>query len=226
MTIGKPGVAGSGNEAFDRPTGVAVLPDGTIFVTDGHGKNDRIVKFAKDGTFVKAFGHHGSGRRVRPTARHQLRFCGTALRGRSQQQPRQILDQDGKFIASWKQFGHPSGIYIKNDILYVSDSHSNAKLGNANGRGIYIGSVKDGKVTAFIPDPDGDQADVNRIRSVGHRRGRSGETCMPPTSAAITSAMHEEVSIDGERPGRPASLAPRSDRGPRFLSGPVPVISS
>ena len=30
-------------------------------------------------------------------------------------------------------------------------------------RGIYVGSTKDGKVTAFIPDPDLDEADVNRI---------------------------------------------------------------
>jgi 6-bladed beta-propeller len=164
MTIGKPGVVGSGPEAFDRPTGVAVVPDGTIFVTDGHGKNDRIVKFSKDGTFVKAFGHHGSG----PGEFDQPHDINFDSQGRLYVADRnnnrvQVLDQDGKFIASWKQFGRPSGIYIKNDILYVSDSHSNAKLGNANGRGIYIGSVKDGKVTAFIPDPDADQADVNRI---------------------------------------------------------------
>jgi DNA-binding beta-propeller fold protein YncE len=164
LTLGKPGVAGSGNDVFDRPTGVAVLPDGTIFVSDGHGRNDRVMKFAKDGTFIKSFGRHGSG----PGEFDQPHDINFDSQGRVFVADRnnnrvQILDREGNFIASWKQFGRPSGIYIKNDVLYVSDSHSNSKLGNANGRGIYVGSARDGKVTAFIPDPDGDQADVNRI---------------------------------------------------------------
>jgi len=37
----------------------------------------------------------------------------------------EIFDQDGKFIAEWKQFGRPSGLFIdKNDILYCTDSES------------------------------------------------------------------------------------------------------
>ena len=36
MTIGTPGVAGTGPVTFDRPTGVAIAPNGDIFVSDGH----------------------------------------------------------------------------------------------------------------------------------------------------------------------------------------------
>jgi hypothetical protein len=36
MTLGKEGVGGSGTDTFDWPTGVAVAPDGEIFVSDGH----------------------------------------------------------------------------------------------------------------------------------------------------------------------------------------------
>src|SRR5262249_39456019 len=67
----------------------------------------------------------------------------------------QILDQDGGFIAEWKQFGRPSGIYIdKNDVLYVADSESD-DVRNPGGmkRGIRVGSARDGKVTSLIPDP-------------------------------------------------------------------------
>ena len=67
------------------------------------------------------------------------------------------MDQDGKFIDQWPQFSRPSGVYIdKNDILYVADSESMSVSRNHDGwkRGIRIGSTKDGKVTAFIPDPD------------------------------------------------------------------------
>ena len=41
MTLGKRGVAGNGLDTFDQPSGVAVAANGDIFVTDGHGKNDR-----------------------------------------------------------------------------------------------------------------------------------------------------------------------------------------
>ena len=64
----------------------------------------------------------------------------------------QIFDQDGKFIAEWKQFGRPSGIFIDaNDTLYVADHQSNAKINPGIKRGIYIGSARDGTVRAFIP---------------------------------------------------------------------------
>ena len=43
---------------FDQPTDVVVTPDGDIFVTDSHrnGKNNRVVRFTKQGTFVKEWG--------------------------------------------------------------------------------------------------------------------------------------------------------------------------
>src|SRR5262249_47059435 len=53
MTLGKEGVAGAGPDAFDRPTSVAVAPNGDVFVSDGHAPNKygtgRVVKFSKDG---------------------------------------------------------------------------------------------------------------------------------------------------------------------------------
>jgi DNA-binding beta-propeller fold protein YncE len=63
MTLGKAGVSGSGADLFDQPTDVVVAADGTIFVTDSHrnGKNNRVVKFTKDGKFIKEWGKKGSG---------------------------------------------------------------------------------------------------------------------------------------------------------------------
>jgi len=70
----------------------------------------------------------------------------------------QIFSQDGEHIATWTQFGRPSGLFIdKNDILYSTDSESNARRNAGWKRGIRIGSAKDGFVTAFIPDPEPDQ---------------------------------------------------------------------
>ena len=60
----------------------------------------------------------------------------------------------------------PSGIYIDaKDNIYVTDSQSNSQTNPGFKRGIRVGNVKDGKVTAFIPDtqpnPDSDDKYAN-----------------------------------------------------------------
>ncbi len=163
MTLGKAGVPGDGPDTFDQPNDVVVAPNGDIFVSDGHNPgrgNARVIKFTKDGKFIKQWGGHGSspGQFEVP---HALAFDskGRLFVGDRANNRIQIFDQDGKFLEEWKQFGRPSGIYIdKNDILYVTDSESRDKEGYGHNpdwkRGIRVGSAKTGKVTAFIPDPE------------------------------------------------------------------------
>ena len=161
MTLGKKGIAGDGNDTFNKPSDVLVAPNGDIFVADGHdaGGNNRIVKFTSDGTFIKSWGEAGyeDGQFHDPHAlamdsRGRL-FVGD--RGNSRIQ---IFDQGGQHLGTWTQFGRPSGLYIdKNDILYSADSESNARRNPGWKRGIRIGSARDGIVTAFIPDPEPDQ---------------------------------------------------------------------
>jgi len=166
MTLGKEGVAGSGPDNFDQPSGIAIAPNGDIFVTDGHGKNDRVLKFSKDGRFIKTWGHHGVGPGEFDQP-HDISIGGSQghvyVADRSNSRV-QIFDQDGNFIAAWKQFGRPSAVYVaKDDNLYVSDSQSNSTVNPGYMRGITVGSAKDGSLRAFIPDPDLAQADVSRI---------------------------------------------------------------
>lgn len=160
MTLGKAGVVGEGPDMFNGPTDVVVAPNGDIFISDGHPpeSNGRVVKFSKDGKFIKAWGKHGSGPGEFITP-HSIAMDSrgrifVADRGNSRIQ---IFDQDGKFLDQWKQFGRPSGVYIdKKDNIYVADSQSNAKQNPGFKRGIYIGSARTGKVTAMIPfvEPD------------------------------------------------------------------------
>ena len=59
LTLGKVGVAGTDKEHFDKPTDMAVLPSGDIFVTDGYG-NRRVVHFNAKGEYVNEWGQEGS----------------------------------------------------------------------------------------------------------------------------------------------------------------------
>ena len=120
MTLGKKGVAGPGLDEFDAPTEVAVAPNGDIFVGDGHTGggtatgNARIMKFDKNGKFIKTWGKKGMGPGEFDVI-HTLAFDsrGRLFVGDRQNNRIQIFDQDGKFIAQWFQFGRPSGIYIE-----------------------------------------------------------------------------------------------------------------
>src|SRR5712691_9956688 len=133
MTLGKAGVSGSGPDLFDQPTDVVVAPSGDIFVTDSHrnGKNNRVVKFSKDGRFIKEWGRKGSGpgeisepHTIAMDSRGRL-FVGDRENNRIQ-----IFDQDGRFLEQWRQFGRPSGIFIaKDDTIYVTDSESGPDSG-------------------------------------------------------------------------------------------------
>ena len=156
MTLGKPGMPGDGHDMFHAPSDVAVAANGDIFVADGHGGNTnaRIVKFSKDGKFLKAWGKPGR-RRANSTSRTGSRWIsqGRVFVADRANARIQIFDPDGNFIAEWKQFGRPSGVYIRNDMMYVADSQSDKARNPGFQRGVRIGSVKDGKVTAFIPQP-------------------------------------------------------------------------
>ena len=162
MTLGKAGVAGDGPDTFNQPDDVAIAPNGDIFVSDGHTPamgNARVMKFTKDGKFIKQWGRHGSGPGEFEVP-HALAFDsrGRLFVGDRANNRIQIFDQDGNFIDQWKQFSRPSGVYIDNhDVIYVTDSESTDKPGYGYNpgwrRGIRVGSAKDGSVAAFIPDP-------------------------------------------------------------------------
>jgi DNA-binding beta-propeller fold protein YncE len=159
LTLGKAGVAGDGPDTFNQPSAVIVAPNSDVFVGDGHGRdsNARIVKFSRDGKFIKTWGRKGLAPGEFDTP-HALAFDskGRLFVADRNNNRIQIFDQDGNFIEQWTQFGRPSGIFIdRKDNIYVADSESNSVRRHPGWkRGIRIGNVRDEMVTAFIPDPD------------------------------------------------------------------------
>ena len=166
MTLGKEGVGGSGTDTFDRPTGVAVAPNGDVFVSDGHNPNKsgnaRVMKFDRNGKFIKTWGHLGRlpGDFDEP---HDIFLGGSQNRvyvADRRNQRIQVFDQDGNFIAAWRQFGEPSSVFVGNDdTIYVGATFRDPAATKGEARGIVIGNARDGSVTAFIPDP----ADLDQV---------------------------------------------------------------
>jgi sugar lactone lactonase YvrE len=174
MTLGKPG-GGNEPDYFFQPNDVITSPDGNfIFVSEGHGstpgQNARVLKFDKTGKLIKTWGKWGSGNGEFDQP-HALAFDSKGLLyvGDRNNNRVQVFDQDGNFKEAMYQFSRPSGIYIdKNDNLYVADSESKSVSRNHQDwlRGIRIGSLKDKKVTAFIPDPDVDATGTSAAEGV------------------------------------------------------------
>jgi len=157
LTLGKPGGAAA-PDYFYQPNDVVTAPNGDIFVGEGHGAgNNRILKFDKTGKFIKEWGKLGTGPGEFDQP-HALAFDaqGRLFVGDRNNNRVQVFDQDGKFITEYRQFSRPSGIFIKGDTLYVADSESESVSRNHDGwkRGIRWGSIKDGKIQGFIPDPE------------------------------------------------------------------------
>ncbi|MDE3197475.1 MAG: hypothetical protein KGN84_14085 [Acidobacteriota bacterium] len=157
MTLGMPGGAAAPGYFF-APDDVIVADDGSIFVSEGHGGgNSRILKFSKEGKLIGTWGKLGKapGDFDMP---HGLAFDSKGLlyvadRGNNRIQ---VFDRNGKYLSELTQFGRPAGIFIdRNDNIYVADSDSPPANHTHDGwrRGIRIGSLKDGKVVAYIPDP-------------------------------------------------------------------------
>ena len=154
LELGVPGTPAPymSGEPFHRCTHTALSPKGDIYVSDGYG-NSRVHKYSPDGKLLMSWGEPGTdpGQFNVP---HNIccdpdGWLYVADRANNRVQ---VFEPDGKFVAEWKQFGRPSDVVIdKNDMIYVADSQSTPAINPGFKQGIRIGSVKDGKVTAFIP---------------------------------------------------------------------------
>jgi DNA-binding beta-propeller fold protein YncE len=161
MTLGTAG-GRAAPDYFFQPNDVITNARGEIFVSEGHssvpGASSRILKFSPDGALVKVIGRRGSGPGEFDQP-HALAFdsSGRLFVGDRGNNRVHVIDQEGNFVAAWPQFSRPSGLFIDaQDTLYVADSESGT-VNPAHGawrRGIRVGSARDGRVAALIPDPN------------------------------------------------------------------------
>lgn len=111
-TLGEAGVSGSDHAHFNLPTDVAVLPDGSFFISDGY-KNTRVIHFSADGRFIREWGAKGSseGQFNLPHG-IALDTQGRIIVCDRENERLQLFDTQGTFIAAWKgpHIGKPYGI--------------------------------------------------------------------------------------------------------------------
>jgi DNA-binding beta-propeller fold protein YncE len=146
MTLGTPGEAGEWNEAtgshaFDQPTDVAVGPDGSVFVTQGHGQGDpRVLKFDQDGRFLKSWG----GRGTQPwqfAVAHSIVIDGDGLVYIADRENRriQVFDLDGEFVKGWLYRGMACSLDLAPDGYLYMTTGFDAQIVKLDLNGVVLG---------------------------------------------------------------------------------------
>ena len=160
LTLGKPGTRGNPPEALTEPTDVVTDPaNGDIYVAESHTNVAdpnliaRVSVFDRNGKFLRTIGKTGTGPGDFRTP-HAVEFDsqGRLVVADRHNHRVQVLTKEGKFVAEFPEFGRTSGLAIdRNDVIYTADSESTERVHPGWQRGIRVGSVKDGKVTIFVP---------------------------------------------------------------------------
>ncbi len=126
LTLGEPNVHGEDDKHFYRPTYLAWLPDGTMFVADGYA-NTRVVKFDNNSKYVTTWGQKGTP----PNDTRPGYFNG--VHGIAVDVPTkrvfvndrynhriQVFDENGKFLDQWPTGDPPSDVHL---IIMSADRH-------------------------------------------------------------------------------------------------------
>jgi sugar lactone lactonase YvrE len=145
LTLGKLNTPGDGKDTFDQPSDVLVGQNGDIFVTDGYG-NSRVLRFNKDGKYIKEWGTLGSGP-GQFNLPHQIvqDSSGRLLVGDRSNGRIQLFDIEGKYLGQWTHLGAPFGMDInKDDTLVVGDFGGTTSVSGSPGH-IAIADARTGK---------------------------------------------------------------------------------
>jgi hypothetical protein len=122
------GSAGAGDGQLSLPHGLAVVPNGDVYVTD-YG-NNRIEEFTKFGSFVRTFGNPGlsAPTAVALNSAHSMLYVADQNNSRIA-----VFTSNGSFVTSFGSLGSgagqmngPDGVAVtKSGMVYVADTNNN-----------------------------------------------------------------------------------------------------
>jgi DNA-binding beta-propeller fold protein YncE len=107
---------------FNRPTNLAVAPNGDLYVTDGYG-NARVHRFAADGRLLASWGAPGGGPgEFRIPHGICILADGRVLVADRENDRIQIFDPAGTYLAEWRDIQRPTHLCVGPDgLIYVAE---------------------------------------------------------------------------------------------------------
>ena len=114
-TLGTPGVPRPPGVPFNRPTDLAIAPDGCLFVSDGY-VNHKVHKFSPDGELIKSWGEPGTGpgqfdlvHSVWIDSDYRVYICDR------ENNRIQLFDGEGEFLEEWPGYLRPDKLWFDQD---------------------------------------------------------------------------------------------------------------
>ena len=149
--LGQFGSEGSGPGQFLYPTGIAIGPDGSLFVSE-YGGSDRIQVFTPEGRLLRSWGTYGKapGQFDRPQSiaiANGRAYVADAANHRVQ-----VFDLDGKLLTSWGGLKYPYSVSI--------DPHGHVLVAEYGRHRVSIFSA-DGAPVATAGKPGAGPAELN-----------------------------------------------------------------
>ena len=106
-------------QPFNMPSGLAVAPNGEIFVSDGYGGH-YVHKFSPEGELLHTWGKQGTGpgefanlHNIWVDSRSRVFICDR------ENQRIQIFDDQGNFLEQWTDLVSPGDLYVRDETVYV-----------------------------------------------------------------------------------------------------------
>ncbi|MBO9634517.1 MAG: hypothetical protein J7578_15490 [Chitinophagaceae bacterium] len=166
LKLGIANKPGKDSTHFNKPTDIAIAPDGSFFVSDGYG-NSRIIKFSPEGKYLSEWGNPGSqpGELEIP---HALCIAGNRLFVADRENNRvQQFDLNGHFIKELNSLSSAditsattdiaeSKIYTIDDLSFMKIKHRGSDIIIADTNGVVLNrfgrSSNDQPVPAWFHD--------------------------------------------------------------------------
>jgi len=156
LTLGEKGQAGAWDGAthrFNEPNDMVIAANGDLFITQGHtpgagrggvAQNPGVLKFDKNGQFIKFWGGKGTEPGKFDVA-HGIAIDAKGLLWVTDRENQriQIFDQDGKYIREIKYAGLPCSLDIGKQYIYMVNGFA----------GQVLRMDLDGKVLAAVGKP-------------------------------------------------------------------------
>ena len=103
---------------FNMPSGLAIAPNGELFVSDGYGGH-RVHKFSAEGELLLSWGKQGTGpgefallHNIWVDKNSRIIIC-------DRENDRiQIFDDQGNFIEEWTDISKPGDVWVHDDLVY------------------------------------------------------------------------------------------------------------
>lgn len=144
LTLGERGKPGNDHMHFNLPTDVAVMRDGSFYVSDGY-KNTRVMKFSPSGQFEFEWGTKGKGdgefnlpHGIALDAQGRVIVCDR------DNERLQVFDAKGGFLQEWKgpKIGKPYGVGVSPEgHVFIIDGGSPSLKPAERGKAVELDSL-------------------------------------------------------------------------------------